>query len=340
MPRTTTGHLLELQRHAGNRAVALMVQRKPDSYGPAVVYSDWEAEIGERGMLTSLTHFLYENTKLSDRKFTIEDEFEAAIDIDTAYLGNPQDAQRLVIWQKQLRSAFQAVKRSMTVANWSEAVRHLVTAYDRAMAIYGLDMVAPQFDVTWKKQVRPGGEIVTRTTGTRVEALFEVQPAGAVRAEMKNLNVSLRRHWWNGLDVQSVANPAGNSLMGPRVTRGTIDEDLQAVARQYIAHVTKRGYSGEFGVDTPSGVHYHVNRLDNQQPHCFPNRGADTVSLTAREYTAAVSLSLYSKAVTNNRLPPVSTQQVRTHVQAADGIVSKLQTIGVGFSQELVKEIG
>ena len=111
------------------------------------------------------------------------------------------------------------------------------------------------------------------------------------------------------------------------------------MATKYVAHVSKRGYGGEFGVDAPSGVHYHVNRLDNQQPHCFPNRGASTLSLTNPEFTAAVSLNRFSAAFERNHQPPVSLAIVRRDVRAADGIIEKLKAIGVGFSERLLKQV-
>jgi hypothetical protein len=339
--RTAAARVLDLQRQAGNQAVSRLLARQPIGLSPAVVYSDWATEIGVNAMDASVRRFLYEATHLSDRRFTLEDEFEAAIDIDAAYLTSQQDAANLSIWQKQLRSEFNAVKLAMAAAqpNWADVVRRLSTAYGRAMAIYALPMAPPQYDVSWKRQVRADGEIVMRNTGTRVEALFEVTPAGGVHAEKKNLNVSLRRHWWGGVDVMSVANPAGNSLMGPDLQLDAIQADVRDVAAKYIAHVSKRGYAGEFGADTPSGVHYHVNRLENQQPHCFPNRGAQTLVLSPAEYTAAVSLNLYSKAITHNRRSPVGLDQVRNHVRAADGILGKLKGIGVGFSETLVKQL-
>jgi hypothetical protein len=337
-PRTAAALVLGLQHEIGNHAVARMLARVPNGFGPAVIYSDWKDEIGERGIRTSLETYLYDNRNHSDRRFTIEEEFEAAIDIDAAYLQDQQDASKLEIWQKQLDTEFRAVRTSMAAAKWSDAVRHLTTAYGRAMAIYALPMTQPQYDVTWKKQVRPDGDIVMRHAGPRMEALFEVRPAGSPRVERKNLNVSLRRHWWNGIDAESLPD-AANSLMGPEIDLAAIRADVHEVARQYVVHVSNRGYGGEFGVDAPSGVHYHVNRLDNQQPHCFPNRGTSTLSLTRLEFTAAVSLKRFSQAYERNHDPPVSLAIVRRDLRAADGIIEKLKLLGVGFSERLLKQV-
>ena len=215
VPRTGAARVLDLQHQIGNHAVTRMLARTPKGFGPAVIYSDWKNEIGEGRMRASLDHFLYENMNLSDRKFTIEDEFEAAIDIDAAYLVN-SDTYKLDIWQKQLRTEFRATQTSVGAGKWGDAVSHLTTAYGRAMAIYALPMTDPVYDVTWKKQVRPDGDVVMRHTGPRMEALFELRPAGSPRVEKKNLNVSLRRHWWNGIDAESRAE-AANSLMGPQI---------------------------------------------------------------------------------------------------------------------------
>src|SRR3954451_4598960 len=117
-PRNGAGRVLDLQRQLGNQAVARMLSRKPKGFSPALIYSEWRESIGEGGMRASLDFYLYENTNVSDRGFTIEDEFEAALEIDPAYLTNPLDGARLDIWQKQLRTEFTAVKAAMAGADW------------------------------------------------------------------------------------------------------------------------------------------------------------------------------------------------------------------------------
>jgi hypothetical protein len=350
--------MLHLQRAYGNSAVARLVaerrvagaviQRAPIGYDPAVIFKDWKTEIGANRIRTSLEHYIFTNTNVSDRKFTFEDEIEAAIDIDPAYLVAPagpgqsldRNINNLAIWQKHLRTMFARAKAAVADGDYDDTVRHLQECFESARRIYALPMQAPQFDVTWKKQVQPG-KITIRHTGRRVEALFEVMPAGSTAPHKKNLNVSLRRHWWNGVDQASVANPAGNSLMGPELDANAIATDITAVAEAYTKHVSARGYGGEFGVDCPSGVHYHVNRLDNQQPHCFPNRGKHTVSMTAAEYNAAVALKLYDEATRrNHQLPPgVSTGTLRVALGNAPRTLDLLKQIRVGFAPKILKPL-
>jgi hypothetical protein len=342
--------VIGLQRSAGNRAVARLlaqptaggaaIQRIPVGYKPAAIFGDWREAIGDHGIRGALEHYVYRNTNVSDRDMTFEDEIEAALALEPEHLVNAQDAHRLQVWQGQLRRPFNMAKQLIDGGRYDEAIKSLGETFDFALLIYGLPMQAPQFDVTWKRQIVPG-RVTTRATGARMEALLEVTPSGSNTPQKKNLNVSLRRHWWSGLTAESVANPAGNSLMGPEVSSEMIRQDIETVATEYSRHVSSRGYSGEFGVDCPSGVHYHVNRLDNQQPHCFPNRGTATVGLAANEFTAAVRLKLYREATEHNRRLPagVSVDTVRAGLRAAPGVIDKLKSIGVAFGSGFLKPL-
>lgn len=334
---------LSAARSGSGRALA----RAPRGFRPAAIYSDWREAVGESKIRSALEAFIYEHTTHSDRGRTLEDEFEEALSYQLEHLrpppggGHPPDGARLLQWQRQLDREFRAVKASIEKMEWDDAIRHLDAAFHLATLIYALDLVAPEFDVTWKKQIVPG-KITIRHTGPRVEALFEVLPAGASRAVAKNLNVSLRRHWWSGIDAGSVAAAEGNSLMGPDISLEVITNDIRSVAQQYQAHVAKRGYSGEFPATPPSGIRYFVNRLDNQQPHCFPTRGSKTAQLTSAEYRAAVTLKLYASAVQRNKRPPVGhgLTEARARVnEVGMGIFDKLTTIGVGFDAGLKKNL-
>ncbi|MEM7489113.1 MAG: hypothetical protein AAF390_08305 [Pseudomonadota bacterium] len=316
-----------------------VVQRAYTGVAPAIIYDDWERSIGTGplGIAYSLHRTVFEATNRSDAGLTLEDEIEAAGQVTADYLVDQKDTARLDIWQTQMSRAFGLFQVAYGAQDWTVAIGQLDDAVKFLLRIQSLDQAEPDFDVTWKTRVPADGSIATRRTGTRMEALFEVEIGG--RPVKKNLNVSLRRHWWSGLTSQSVANPAGNSLMSPKLGAAEIARDIEAVAQQYKAHVAQKGAAGEFAATTPSGQVYWVNHLDRQQPHTFPARGPHTVSFTGPEYTAAVRVKLHHEGHVHNRQTGVSDVQVRQALAAAPKTLGKLGTLGIGFGKDYLKSV-
>ncbi len=125
--------------------------------------------------------------------------------------------------------------------------------------------------------------------------------------------------------------------MGPALTLAVIEKDVRHVASEYIKHTSTRGYASEFGVDVPSGQSYYVNKLDNQQPHCFPTQGPQTLSMKYEEFEAA--LSIKSK---NQEWASANEEQrvaILGYVQKHASVLTKLTGIGVKINAKLWAKI-
>jgi hypothetical protein len=315
-----------------------LVQRKIKiSSLPSTLFSDWRESISSRRpdkVKSALENYVFTNTKHSDQEErTFDDEVGYVLDLQADHLLDQSHASKLLQYQKVVEGNFANFRKRLNLDDFDSAIEYLNEAARFINFIYDLGLQEAQYDVTWKKQVRPG-EIYVRATPTRVEAIFEVDKAP------KNLNVSLRRHWWTAITDQSQAENS-NSIMSPQLTEDNIKNDMQEVAQEYKKYVSKNGESGEFGVDVPSGQHYHVNRLNRQQPHCFPNRGSKTVALNRPEYLAAAHLKVYQEHEERGKrhLAGWTLNDLKQAAQAAPGTFDKLRIIRVPCDKDFWKSL-